>query len=53
VVRQDVGSMIFVGVNVMSMHAGEAISDARRGIGVVDSASLCARVVSVLVGELF
>ena len=28
--RQDVGSTIFVGVNVMSMHAAEAISDARR-----------------------
>jgi hypothetical protein len=30
VVRQDVGSTIFVGVNGMSMHAAEAISDARR-----------------------
>ena len=40
--RQDVDSMIFVGVNVMSVHAGEAISDALRGVGVWNPASLAA-----------
>jgi len=38
--RQDAGSMIFVGVNVMSVHAGEMVSDALREVYVWNSASL-------------
>jgi hypothetical protein len=51
--RQDVDSMIFVGVNVMSVHAGEAVSDALRGVGVWNPASLARTFAGGLAGELF
>jgi hypothetical protein len=38
--RQDAGSMIFVGVNVMSVLAGEMVSDALREVCAWNSASL-------------